>query len=243
MTNVQDGAGKPLASIGTLFDATFAQTKRHFWTLVWLMLLPGVVLTFAQLYLDPQSIAYGRDFATNVTFGVVLLIIGILWSLAAYAATIRVLTHADKQLAAIAAYKSSSQFILPILGVSLLTVLAVLGGVVLLIIPGLVFALWYSFAPYVVVNEKASVLDAMRRSRHYVAGRFWSVVGRILIMGLATFAVSLLLSMVLAGVSIGLGETAGLWLGIVLSIVLLTPIQIAATVFHYQLYQDLRATR
>jgi hypothetical protein len=49
----------------------------------------------------------------------------------------------------------------------------------LLIIPGLIFTVWFFFAPIVLVVENVHGKAALSRSKQLSAGKFWSVVWRI----------------------------------------------------------------
>jgi hypothetical protein len=77
---------------------------------------------------------------------------------------------------------------------SVLVFLTVFGGTILLIIPGIVFAIWFSFSKLVFVNEKLGIVDSMKKSRGLVKGRFWAVMGRLIVFGvfsgLAGFVIS-----------------------------------------------------
>ena len=53
---------------------------------------------------------------------------------------------------------------------SLFMGLMVLVGLVLLVIPGIVFAVWFSFAIYIVVTENVGAIDALRKSKALVSG-------------------------------------------------------------------------
>lgn len=99
----------------------------------------------------------------------------------------------------------------------LLTGLAVLGGLILLIIPGLIFGVWFSQVAYVVVEEGLGPVDAMKRSRQLVRNRFWDVAGI-----LAFFQATSILQLVPF-----LGSIAALVINIVFS-----PLQ---TIRYYQL--------
>ncbi|MCA9072947.1 MAG: hypothetical protein KDA84_28685 [Planctomycetaceae bacterium] len=59
--------------------------------------------------------------------------------------------------------------ILPLLGTSLLVFFAVLGGMLLCIVPGIIFALWFSLAHQVVVLEDTSGPEALGRSKKLVS--------------------------------------------------------------------------
>lgn len=75
---------------------------------------------------------------------------------------------------------------IPLVLTSLVQCLAVFGGLILLIIPGIVFMLWFVFAPIIVVLEGRSSVAALRRSKMLVKGYF---VKTFVIVGLLTAAV------------------------------------------------------
>jgi hypothetical protein len=59
----------------------------------------------------------------------------------------------------------------------------VTGGTLLLVVPGIAFAVWFTFAPFAFV-EGAQGMAALQRSRALVAGHGWQVLVRLLIVGL-----------------------------------------------------------
>jgi hypothetical protein len=67
----------------------------------------------------------------------------------------------------------------PVLLVVVLTFLAVLGGFILLIIPGIIFHIRFLFGPAVVVVEDARGRQAMRRSWRLAKGSFWKLLGTV----------------------------------------------------------------
>jgi len=73
---------------------------------------------------------------------------------------------------------------LPALSVSLLAGLITIGGFLLVIIPGILFTVWYAFAVYEVVLEGKKGWEAFRQSHALSKGRFWPIFGRILVPNL-----------------------------------------------------------
>jgi len=94
------------------------------------------------------------------------------------------------------------------LWVSLLVWFMIAGGSLLLLIPGLVFSVWFLFAQFILAREDARGMDALLKSRAYVAGRGWPVFGRLLLGGLLVAGISV----VLAPIPL-LGSLVGLLLG------------------------------
>lgn len=55
------------------------------------------------------------------------------------------------------------------------------GGILLLIIPGILVLVWYTFASFIIVEEDIGVKAALGKSKKLVSGHFWSVAGRGLV--------------------------------------------------------------
>ncbi|WP_437206122.1 hypothetical protein [Planctomicrobium sp. SH664] len=83
------------------------------------------------------------------------------------------------------ALKAGLGLIPAVLGTSILYGLIIMGGFILLIIPGILFALWYCMYVYPVVIERVSGMDALRRSKQILAGQYGTLIGLGFILGLA----------------------------------------------------------
>ena len=89
------------------------------------------------------------------------------------------------------------RFIIPFLIVSSLAAFSALGGLLLLIIPGILVALWLSVSLYVAIVEGKRNLAALAGSWYYTQGRAGEIFLRLLILGifiLITFIPTALLS-------------------------------------------------
>jgi uncharacterized membrane protein len=74
----------------------------------------------------------------------------------------------------------------PLLAVLLLFAVAVTGGLILLIIPGIWLSIRWYFGLQVVVVEGLRGMAALRRSGELVDGRWWRVFTTLLVLGLLT---------------------------------------------------------
>lgn len=74
--------------------------------------------------------------------------------------------------------------LIPFLWVSILSGLATVVGLALLVIPGVIFTVWYRFAQNFTVVDDVRSTAAMGASRRLVAGRWWAVFFRILLPAL-----------------------------------------------------------
>jgi hypothetical protein len=72
----------------------------------------------------------------------------------------------------------------------LVTSFAVLGGALLLVIPGIYLAIMWSVCVPVIVVERASPLAALGRSRQLIRGHGWAVFGRLVLLSLLQIPVS-----------------------------------------------------
>lgn len=86
------------------------------------------------------------------------------------------------------------------LGVSILTPLAIFGGLILLIIPGVILAVRLSLAPIAVVDTKSGPIISMKESYAITKDKFWQlllfwiVIGFLNIVGLLAAVIGLLVT-------------------------------------------------
>jgi len=83
---------------------------------------------------------------------------------------------------------------------SALEILAIIGGLILLVVPGLIFAIWFTFTISVVVAENLSGSAALSRSKQLVKGRFWKTVWYLLFPTAIIIAYSFVTSAVIAAI-------------------------------------------
>jgi len=88
---------------------------------------------------------------------------------------------------------SVKPLLLPAIVASILSGLAIFGGLLLLIIPGIIFSVWFAFTLYSVVLDGQKDTAALRFSKNLVAGRWWGVFWRILLPSIFFLIISWLL--------------------------------------------------
>ena len=90
-----------------------------------------------------------------------------------------------------------------LVGVSLVTSIVVVVGTLLLVIPGIIWALMFAFAPIVVldpwtpdgVSRRVAVFDALGTSKDLTKGYKGTLFGVAFLLGLPTIAISVLLTL------------------------------------------------
>ena len=86
------------------------------------------------------------------------------------------------------------------LGATILLALAMVIGLVLLIVPGIIFALMFMFATFIVIERELGPIEAMKESNRITRGHKWNLLGFLLmlflinLLGLLALVVGLLVS-------------------------------------------------
>jgi len=108
--------------------------------------------------------------------------------------------------------------------VSLLTGLVVGLGFLLLIIPGIIFAIWFVFSAYIVICEDKKGCKALSRSKELVKGYWWPTAKRVFALMIITILFSL-------------GSQFIPYLGQFAYMILFTPFSV---IYIYLIYQNLK---
>jgi uncharacterized membrane protein len=86
------------------------------------------------------------------------------------------------------------------LGMYILVALVIAAGLILLIVPGIIFALMFMFAPFIVIEQELGPIDSMKESNRITRGHKWPLLGLLAllilinVLGLLAFVVGLLVS-------------------------------------------------
>jgi hypothetical protein len=98
----------------------------------------------------------------------------------------------DEKIGIIEAYKKAFNKVTSFLWIMILTFIITLLGLILFIIPGIIFAIWFSFAYYVLITEDLKGVKALSKSKEYVSQNFWKVFSRIFYIFLIYFVIYLI---------------------------------------------------
>jgi hypothetical protein len=123
--------------------------------------------------------------AVTATLDVVCAIVGTaiaLWaSVRLYQTVIGILDGKKPQAEP---WKNAIPLILPSILISILTILSVLGGLILLIIPGIFIAIRLSFVQVALIQDGQRGTNALKASWAITKGRFWATLWRLFVSGL-----------------------------------------------------------
>jgi hypothetical protein len=110
--------------------------------------------------------------------------------------------------------RAASPFIGPLILVGLVAGFAIVIGLFLIIVPGLILiTIWSVFAP-VIVLEQPPGFGALARSRELVRGNGWQVFGVILVLFVGVFLVAGAIELAAASASAGAGIAVSVIIGV-----------------------------
>jgi uncharacterized membrane protein len=215
------------------FDRIFALYTRQF----------GVLIGAALAIYIPIGILSGlvvssRSIALALVLGVLSAIGQALYT-GAVVGAVEDMRDGRRDFSATELLRAALPFLFPLIVAGILYGLSVAVGLILIIVPGLLFLTWFSlYAPAIVV-EKRGILDAFTRSRELVRGNGWRVFGVIVV----TFILQSVIQNLLSRIGINADSLA---LRLILSVVagvITAPISaLAASVVYFQLRDIERGT-
>jgi len=191
-------------SIGKVLDSGFGLYRRVLKPILPLSVLVAVI---AQL---PQFAPYmlGSAGTPGMAIGLVLLVAFIAWFvvyLALYGGWIismDALAQGRTALSAGQAFSTGLPKVLPMLGATILFVLALMVGLVLLVIPGLILMLSLFFFWYLILLENQGALDSLKSSHKLVWGNWWRTLA-VFSVGGAIYVVAIIVVSGIAAVILG----------------------------------------
>ena len=151
--------------------------------LVAAMLLGGTQVVMQQF----QQGQFGGMFMVAVAIFVLLVMVLALWS---QSATIAVVV--DDELGIGAGLKVGWQRIWSMAWILSLAGAIISAGFMLLVVPGIIFAVSLMFALYPLYADGTRGMDAVMASRRYVKGRWWNTFGKLLLIWLIALVLQLI---------------------------------------------------
>ena len=82
-------------------------------------------------------------------------------------------------------------------------------GFIFLIVPGMLFVVWFAFSRFMAVEKGFGVREALIRSKELVKGVYWKILGRLIVFGVFAVIVQMVLSVIPYGVGSVVGSLFG----------------------------------
>jgi hypothetical protein len=232
----------------TIFSEAWSLYKERFGTNMQIgfliYFLPALILSGgATTYrtLNPENLgAIGLEVAASIIVGIFSLLY-----------TFTLIKHYSQQMAGAKpvsvgdAIRNGLPYLGKGIGLAIILSVALIVLFILLIIPGIIFAIFWSFAYLAFVMDNTGIIESMKKSMAVVKGKWWRTFGFMLLFGLTLVGI-FLVAMIGVGI-VGIGLTmanalaGALFMMIAQTIlsVIVTPFSIAfMAVFYVDMKQD-----
>jgi len=155
--------------------------------------LVGIVPLFLILLLflayNATGLASSAPLGVNIVLGIITFVafvfsiyLAIVYSIRTKVASILLLKN--NFTSAKDNFKEAKPYFTKFLGVSLLIVVLIIAWGFVLIIPAIIFAVYYGFAQYILIAENKRPFSSIERSYDLVRGYFWPVFGRFALISI-----------------------------------------------------------
>ncbi|PIZ48299.1 hypothetical protein CO180_00120 [candidate division WWE3 bacterium CG_4_9_14_3_um_filter_41_6] len=187
-----------------------------------IVVLSGVELTSV---VNPETLQ-----RTVIIVGLLMipssLLIGFIgmWSTASIMVRVR---DRNEQVTFVEIMKRSVKYVWPLLIVAFYTGFIVHGGMLLFIVPGIIFAIWFMFASMIVVFDDVKGMDALLKSKAYVSNIFGKIFSRWIVVILFAMGITISLAIISGSITTVLGKDNP---AIILLYLIETPFNLAVSI-------------
>jgi len=213
-------------SVGSLWGGTWRLYKERFRVLMKIAVIPALFLILGNVYLRS-----GLPLA--IAFGLLFMLAGWIIAVFAYSAFLIAL-HENAGFDD--AYRRGARFFWPLVWMSILAAFTIIGGFVMVIIPGIILGVALAFRGFTLVLENRRGMDALAQSREYVRGYWWAVLGRSLLLGICVGVATGIVSAIFTA---AMGTLGGMLASGVLAL-FLVPFSL---IYSYLMYRNLAALK
>ena len=199
----------PFAQIKIAVDLFSKKENFIFLVKIYLPLIFFPILSIAFAYLP-----FFANNSTAVWFlwlaGVVRaldLVVGLFVTIAAIMAIAKVVD--GKKIEVNKVFKNAWKIYWKFLLFSVVAGLIFLLGFALLIIPGIILLVWFTFSRFILIEKGMSIKESLLKSKAMVRGLFWKVLWRVIVFGLF----SLFIEIILSAIPFGIGSVISTLIG------------------------------
>lgn len=174
-----------LKSISDLFGNSWELFKKRFWTLNCLYLLSffflivfigvflGISFMLSMFFPEHKNVLI----AAGVLVGMIPGFTGMFWGFSAF-----IFAVTNEELGIRDSLKQGRHRVLSFMWIYNLTGFIITGGFLLLIVPGVIFLVWFAFAQFILVSEDERGMNALLKSREYVREKWFDVFLRLFVI-------------------------------------------------------------
>ncbi len=193
-----------LPGISALFSQAWSAYTARFKTSILLQLsMFGIgfaaVIVGALAFFAGNAVSKTVGIIILIIVGLVLFILVIYFSIWLQTAQIALFTMNTEEIGFKNAINKAKPLMRNFFWTSLVTGLVIMGGFLLLIIPGIILSVLLTFGVYIAVAEGRKIMDSITASREYVRGYWWPVFGRIILM-IICYVIAYFIVAIIAGI-------------------------------------------
>jgi uncharacterized membrane protein len=193
-------AHKQTFSIQEAIKFAWKTTVKNFWLLFGIILVTNIVSSIPQLFKVDQQHATMPEYFVYLLIGILIGIINLGLSYGMIKIFLELVDHKKPKFSELYNYFQVKRLWHYFLANALYG-LAIFGGFILLVIPGIYFAIKYCFVPYLVIDKNAGIKEAFQTSAKMTQGIMWKLLGLgilqifIVFAGLLLFFIGLFIAL------------------------------------------------
>lgn len=238
-----------LPSASAIFGQAWTIYKQRLGTFLGVMAIPMLIMIAALAILSGavflgfnQIYHYGSEaggiglFALSGILGILVLVVIVISQAWGQTALLYAIKDSQEKIGIMESYRRGWHKIVSYWWVSLLVGLITIGGFLLLIVPGIIFAVWFSLAIFILIAEDLKGINALLKSREYVKGNWGGVFWRFFFITAVSLIISLVLVLIFSLLKIPFGSAISRFIiGL-----FLTPL---AMTYSFLVYSNLKALK
>jgi hypothetical protein len=189
--------------------------KQRLGTFLGVMIIPmlaliGVLVVFVSVFIGGGLLGFtlfSSEFAASGVGQLIAFAIAFAFFLVIFTwkqtALLYAIKDSQERIGVMESYRRGWRKILSYWWVFLLVGSITMGGLLLLVVPGIIFAIWFSLAIFVLIAEDQKGMNALLKSREYVKGKWSGVLWRFFFIGALSLIISLVVAFILGLIPYG----------------------------------------
>jgi len=218
-----------LPGMGDLLKRTFSVYKARLGTFLGIMVFPLICSVFFLIL--PANLK--KNLLLGISLFIIFWLAVMITSLWSSVSLLYAIKEREEKIGIVESFRKGWHKIISFVWISILAGFITLGGFLLFIIPGIIFAIWFAFPIYVLVSEDLRGMNALFRSKQLVSGKWGSVALRLFTIGVIALVIY---SVIFFPLSFFVGKKAA-DIGDSIISLFLTPFSVT---FTFLIYEDLK---
>ncbi len=152
-----------------------------------LVTLPSITVSVVVTILKAIFAGVNQEFFVVILYNILFLVLSVISAILVLwfsIVTVRIIAarYEKKDTPSISSYlHTDKKLILPVIGASILSGIIIVGGFILLIVPGIIFAVWFAFVMYAVALDGKDSVSSLTFSKNLVKGKWWATLWRLIV--------------------------------------------------------------